>query len=82
MNAIIHAARSEMIDSTLYLVGLEADTQDVVKGGKPCKICTRLIINAGIKTVKILDDEERVSTYEVEDFIKNEQLDLKNAQGY
>ncbi|MBN1294417.1 MAG: dCMP deaminase family protein [Candidatus Latescibacteria bacterium] len=82
MNAIIHAARTDMIDSTLYLVGLEADTQEIVKGGKPCKICTRLIINAGIKTVKILDDKTNVITYEVEDFIKNEQLDLKNVQGY
>ena len=82
MNAIIHAARSDMIDSTLYLAGLDADKGTIVKGAKPCKICTRLIINAGIKTVKVLDVNEEIKTFEVSDFIKNEKLDLNNTEGY
>jgi dCMP deaminase len=82
MNAIIHAARVDMIDSTLYLVGVEAGDGKVVENAKPCKICTRLIINAGIKTVKVLDREDKVLTYQVEDFISGEELDLGNASGY
>ena len=82
MNAIIHASRADMLDSTLYLVGLDAATGEVIEGGRPCKICTRLIINAGIRTVKVLEPDDRVTVYDVEDFIKNEQLDLKNADGY
>jgi len=82
MNAIIHAARSEMIDSTLYLVGLDAETGDVVDSARPCKICTRLIINAGIRTVKVLNPDNGVTTYDVSEFIRNEQLDLKKAGGY
>ncbi|MFC1692813.1 cytidine/deoxycytidylate deaminase family protein [Candidatus Latescibacterota bacterium] len=82
MNAIIHASRTDMIDSTLYLVGLDAQDGVVVDGAKPCKICTRLIINAGIKTVKVLNPEDKITSFEVVDFIKNEEIDLNDARGY
>lgn len=48
MNAIISASRRDMIGSTLYLVGLE-DGKRI--DAKPCDICRRLIVNAGIKEV-------------------------------
>ena len=82
MNAIIHASRADMIDSTLYLVGFNADDGSLVEDAKPCRICTRLIINAGIKTVKVLDRDDTVTTYEVVELIRNEELDLGKAQGY
>ena len=82
MNAIIHAGRADMIDSTLYLAGLEAGDGTIVNGAQPCKICSRLIINAGIKTVKVLDKNDTIKTYKVTDFIKNEELDLNKADGY
>ena len=82
MNAIIHASRADMIDSTLYLTGLDANDGTIVDDARPCKICTRLIINAGIKTVKVLDKDNTIKTYEVEDFIKNEEIDLSKAGGY
>lgn len=53
MNAIISASRQEMIDSSLYLVGLEASTDNYVENPAPCSICKRLIINAGIKDVYV-----------------------------
>ena len=82
MNAIIHAARSEMIDSTLYLVGLDAEDQSIVDGAKPCKICARLIINAGIKKVKVLEKNGFITTFDVDDFIINEEMDFTKANGY
>lgn len=82
MNAIIHASRTEMIGATLYLTGLNASDGTVVEGARPCKLCTRLIINAGIKTVKALDKDDKVVVFEVEDFLKNEELDLTKAKGY
>ena len=82
MNAIIHAARADMINSTLYLAGLDANDGTVVLDARPCKICTRLIINAGIKIVKVLDKNNSVKTYKVSDFVKNEELDLSKADGY
>lgn len=45
-NAIIQAARKDMIGATLYLVSLKK--QDV----RPCDICSKFIINAGIKKVE------------------------------
>jgi len=82
MNAIIHAARTDMIDSTLYLTGLNAKDGSIVNEACPCKICRRLIINAGIKTVKVLEKNNTVKTYDVSDFIKNEELDLSKTRGY
>ena len=82
MNAIIHAARGDMLESTLYLTGLNAEDGSIVKNAQPCGICTRLIINAGIKTVKVLGEDDSVNTIEVESFIKNEELDLTKARGY
>ena len=45
-NAIISAARSEMIGATLYLVGKEARTGELVPDANSCSMCKRLIINA------------------------------------
>ncbi len=82
MNAIIHASRADMIDSTLYLVGMNADDGSVVEGARPCRLCTRLIINAGIRTVKVLDRDDAVKAYDVQEFISDEGLDLSSARGY
>jgi dCMP deaminase len=82
MNAIIHAARSDMLDSTLYLTGIQAEDGGVVEGARPCRLCTRLIINAGIKTVKALDRDGAVLVYNVADFVANEELDLGKSVGY
>ncbi len=49
-NAIISAARRDMIGATLYLAGREADGRPVVDAA-PCAMCYRLIINAGISTI-------------------------------
>ena len=52
-NAIISAARRDMLGATLYLVGCEADTGEYVKDANSCSMCKRLIINAGIQNVII-----------------------------
>ncbi|MBT4485466.1 MAG: dCMP deaminase family protein [Candidatus Latescibacteria bacterium] len=82
MNAIIHASRADMLDSTLYLVGMDAVDGTVIDGAKPCRICTRLIINAGIKMVKVLNNDDTIKSFEVVDFIMNEELDLNKTRGY
>ena len=45
-NAIISAARRDMIGGTIYIVGKEMDGS--YANPAPCKICRRMIINAGI----------------------------------
>ena len=49
MNAIISAARRDMIGSTLYIVGIEKDGR--YANPSPCLLCHRLIVNAGISRV-------------------------------
>lgn len=54
MNAIISAARRDMIGSTIYLVGMQ-DGHYV--DAEPCEICRRLIKNAGIKAICVRNPE-------------------------
>ena len=55
MNAIISASRKDMKGSTLYLVGVEPDGS-YTKNTEPCSMCKRLIINAGIESIIIRND--------------------------
>ena len=48
-NAIISAARKDMIGSTIYIAGSENGVR--IKA-IPCSICERMIANAGIERVK------------------------------
>lgn len=54
-NAIISASRSEMIGSTMYLVGIE---DGELIPGVPCDICRRMIENAGISGLVTIGDEK------------------------
>ena len=47
-NAIISAARRDMMGATLYLVGRDTATGGYYPETTPCAMCRRLIINAGI----------------------------------
>ena len=78
-NAIISAARSEMIGAALYLVGKEKDDGTLVKNAMPCSMCKRMIINAGIETVYIRDDKENYRVYKVDSWIEDDDsLGLKD----
>jgi len=60
-NAIISAARRDMMGSTLYLSGVDAKTEELLDDTHPCSMCRRLIINSGIeKTVCRLKDDKFV----------------------
>lgn len=49
-NAIISAARRDMIGATMYLAGYDAVTGEELDA-EPCLICSRMIANAGIEKV-------------------------------
>jgi len=58
-NAIISAARWDMIGATLYLAGRKAKTDELLDDTISCFMCRRLIINAGIvRTVCRVSDNE------------------------
>jgi dCMP deaminase len=80
-NAIISAARRDMLGATLYLVGHEADTGNYVEKTAPCAMCKRLIINAGIKDVYVRDSKEEFHSFLVDEWIDNDDS-LNGTLGY
>ena len=72
-NAIISASRERMIDSTLYLVGIELSDHSYVKNACCCSMCKRNIINAGIRQVVIRDDEEQYRVIPVQEWIEQDE---------
>ena len=52
-NAIISASRRDMVGGTLYLVGRDAQTGELLGDATSCSMCRRLIINAGLERVVI-----------------------------
>lgn len=80
-NAIISAPRHEMINSTLYLVGREMDTGELVPNSSCCSMCKRMVINAGIKLVVIRDTKRDFRIIDVEDWIKDDES-LTGSKGY
>lgn len=80
-NAIISAARSDMLGGTLYLVGVEYATGELVKSASPCAMCRRLIINAGLSTVIVRNTHNDYSTFEVSSWVDNDET-LEGKLGY
>lgn len=80
-NAIISASREEMIDATLYLAGLNAETGELEKSIDSCMMCKRLIINSGISTVVFRVNAEEYSVVRVKDWIINDDS-LSGKLGY
>ncbi len=66
-NAIISASRSDMLGSTLYLVGREYQSGEYVANANPCAMCKRLIINAGIEKVIVRDNKNDYRVIDVFD---------------
>ena len=71
-NAIISAARKDMLGATLYLVGRDAATGDYYPGTTPCAMCRRLIINAGIRRVISRISAEEYTVTDVDEWVRND----------
>ena len=80
-NAIISAARNQMLGATLYLCGVEVDTGDYVANSNSCSMCKRMIINAGITKVIVRDTKDTYREVDVEDWITNDES-LEGIFGY
>lgn len=80
-NAIINAARQDMIESTLFLVGLEGDGTGYVQNANPCAMCKRMIINAGISTVIVRDTHDDFHSIKVDSWVANDES-LAGTKGY
>lgn len=80
-NAIISAARRDMLGADLYLVGKEVSTGEIVANSCSCAMCKRMIINAGIERVFVRDTATDFREILVEDWIKDDES-LMGTFGY
>ena len=68
-NAIISASRRDMAGGTIYLVGRNAATGELLNDATSCLMCRRMIINAGIDEVVIRRTEEEFDIVPVQKWI-------------
>lgn len=71
-NAIISASRRDMIGSTLYLVGRDAKSNELLSNTTSCMMCKRQVINAGIETVIIRNTPTEYTIVPVSDWIESD----------
>ena len=71
-NAIISASRRDMIGSTLYLVGRDAMTNELLSNATSCSMCRRQIINAGIQQVIIRNTAADYTVVPVREWIDDD----------
>ena len=69
-NAIISAARRDMVGGTLYLAGRDARTGELLGDATSCAMCRRQIINAGLERVVIRRTPEEYEVVSVRDWIE------------
>ena len=69
-NAIISAARRDMIGADMYLVGRDAKTGEYLTDTTSCSMCRRLIINAGIARVIARLGEDDIRVTNVADWVR------------
>ena len=71
-NAIISASRRDMVGSTLYLVGKDAQTGALLGDATSCAMCRRQVINAGISKVVIRKTKTEFDVVDVQDWVQQE----------
>ena len=80
-NAIISAARRDMIGSSLYLVGIEMSSGEYIENANSCAMCKRQVLNAGIQTVYVRDTKDAYRKIDVSSWIDNDDS-LSDELGY
>lgn len=80
-NCIISAARRDMIGATMYMVGVDAKTGEIVENATSCAMCKRMIINAGIKDIVVRDNANEYRVIKVANWIENDDS-LSDELGY
>ena len=73
-NAIISASRRDMVGGTLYLVGRNAQTGELLTDATSCAMCRRLVINAGLKEVVIRRTATEYDVVDVQDWVAEDDL--------
>ena len=73
-NAIISASRRDMVGGTIYLVGRDARTGELLSDATSCLMCRRMVINAGLEKVVIRRTETEFEVGPVADWVAEDDL--------
>ena len=73
-NAIISASRRDMVGGTIYLVGRNAATGELLPDAPSCLMCRRMVINAGLERVVIRRTKTEFEVVPVETWIAEDDL--------
>jgi len=71
-NAVISAARDRIIGGKIYLAGIDSENEGKLAEAIPCRMCKRIIINAGIKEIIVRAADGGIKKYPAEKFLKEE----------
>lgn len=80
-NCVISAARRDTIGGTLYLVGKDAKTGELVENANCCAMCKRLVINSGIEKVVVRRTPTEYEVIPVKSWIDNDET-LEGVLGH
>ena len=80
-NAIISAARRDMVGGTIYLVGRNAQTGELLHDATSCAMCRRMIINAGLARVVIRNTPTEFEVVDVQEWIDGDDTIVPEAGG-
>ena len=75
-NAIISASRRDMVGGTLYLVGKDARTGEILSDATSCSMCRRQVINAGLARVVIRKTPTEFEVVDVTDWVATDDIPL------
>jgi len=75
-NAIISAARRDIVGGTLYLVGRDARTGELLPDATSCAMCRRLVINSGLERVVIRRTKTEFDVVMVSDWVEEDDLQV------
>ena len=73
-NAIISASRRDMVGGTIYLVGRDARTGELLADATSCLMCRRMVINAGLEKAVIRRTDTEFEVVPVADWIAEDDL--------
>ena len=73
-NAIISASRRDMVGGTLYLVGRDARTGELLNDATSCSMCRRMVINSGLEKVVIRRTETEFEVVPVAEWVEEDDV--------
>ena len=75
-NAIISASRRDMVGGTIYLVGRDARTGELLGDATSCMMCRRMVINAGLDKVVMRRSKTEFEVVDVQEWVNEDDLQI------